>query len=83
MNVERLNKRLRAITVSWLVFMGLTAVCLGVLGGLRTIFSGLLLGEFGGLFVVLSMIRQGHHNDNMQGWLCLRQGCWGCSRASC
>ncbi|EJY56624.1 hypothetical protein URH17368_0589 [Alicyclobacillus hesperidum URH17-3-68] len=34
---------------------------------MRTIFSGLLLGEFGGLFVVLSMIRQGHHNDNMQG----------------
>jgi len=67
MNVEHLNRRLRNITKSWLVFMGLTAVCLLLLSGVRVALSGLLLGEFGGLYVVFSMFRQGHHKDNTQG----------------
>lgn len=67
MNVDRLNRRLRRITISWLVFMALTAVCLLSLGSLRVALSGLLLGEVGGLYVVFSMFRQGHHKDNTQG----------------
>lgn len=67
MNVDRLNKRLRQITIAWFVLMGLTAVCLAVLVSLRVAFSGLLLGEFGGLYVVFSMFRQGHHQDSTQG----------------
>lgn len=79
MNVDRLNKRLRAIMISWWVLMGLTALCLIVLSGfgLRVVFSGLLLGEVGGLFVVVSMIRQGHHNDNTQGTALLASGMLG------
>lgn len=67
MTVDRLNKRLRAILISWLVFMGLTAVCLIFIGALRVALDGLLLGEFGGLYVLFSMFRQGHHNDTTQG----------------
>jgi nitrate/nitrite transporter NarK len=67
MTVDRLDKRLRTITISWLVFIGLTAICWACLGGWRVAISGLLLGELGGLYVVFSMFRQGHHNDQMQG----------------
>ncbi|MFB5191021.1 hypothetical protein [Alicyclobacillus fastidiosus] len=67
MSVDRLNKRLRAITISWLVFIGLTVLAWIVLADLRVAVSGLLLGELGGLYVVFSMIRQGHHNNNTQG----------------
>ncbi|WP_067624863.1 hypothetical protein [Alicyclobacillus acidiphilus] len=77
MNVDRLNKRLRAITISWWVFMGLTALCLIILSGLRVVLSGLLLGEVGGLFVVVSMIRQGHHNDDTQGTALFASGMLG------
>ncbi|GMA63545.1 hypothetical protein NZD89_27185 [Alicyclobacillus fastidiosus] len=67
MSVDRLNKRLRAITISWLVFIGLTVLAWIVLADWRVAVNGLLLGELGGLYVVFSMIRQGHHNNNTQG----------------
>ncbi|WAH36868.1 ATP synthase subunit I [Alicyclobacillus dauci] len=67
MSVDRLNKRLRTITISWLVFIGLTAVSWFFLGPWRVAVNGLFLGELGGLYVVFSMFRQGHHNDDTQG----------------
>lgn len=67
MNVDRLNARLRAIKLSGLILICLTAVSWIFLGMWRVAISGLLLGELGGAFVVISMIRQGHHNDNTGG----------------
>lgn len=67
MNDNRLKQRIRSITISWLVFMGITVICLFLLASLRAALSGLLLGELGGLYVVFSMFRQGHYNDNTQG----------------
>lgn len=67
MNVDRLTRRLRKITVAWLIFIGITAVSWPFLAPWRVVVNGLLLGELGGLYVVFSMIRQGHHNDNTQG----------------
>lgn len=74
MSDNRLNRRLRTITISWLVLMGLTALGLVVPGVWRLAMSGLLLGEFGGLYVVFSMFRQGHHNDETQGAVLFASG---------
>ncbi|GEO24746.1 hypothetical protein AAC03nite_05310 [Alicyclobacillus acidoterrestris] len=67
MSVDRLNKRLRTITISWLVFIGLTVLGWIILADWRVALNGLLLGEVGGFYVVFSMIRQGHHNRDTQG----------------
>lgn len=67
MSVDRLTRRLRYILIAWLVFIGLTVLSWLFLGPWRIVVNGLLLGELGGLYVVFSMIRQGHHNDDTQG----------------
>jgi hypothetical protein len=64
---DRLNARLRTIKLWGLAFIGLTILAWLVLGMWRDAMNGLLLGELGGAYVVFSMIRQGHHNDNMEG----------------
>lgn len=63
----RLNVRIRAIQLSGLVFFAVTCVVWFALSELRHITAGLLMGELGGAYVVYSMIRQGHRNDNLQG----------------
>lgn len=75
MSQDRLNARIRTMKVVGLVFMGLTAlVCLIAFGvkGLvlhnwREAILGLLLGELGGAYVVVSLIGQGHRNDKTEG----------------
>ncbi|WP_304458393.1 hypothetical protein [Alicyclobacillus sendaiensis] len=74
MSANSLMKRLRAIQWSWLGLMLLTAVGVAVFRDARPVFSGLLLGEMGGLFVIFSMIRQGHLNDNVQGQMLFASG---------
>jgi hypothetical protein len=54
--------------------MGLTALSWLVLSAWRTAMGGLLLGELGGLYVVFSMFRQGHHNDDAQGAILMASG---------
>ncbi|MBX5436397.1 MAG: hypothetical protein IRZ33_04180 [Alicyclobacillaceae bacterium] len=39
--------------------------------------NGLVLGELGGAYVVFSMIRQGHVNDNLQGTALFASGMLG------
>jgi uncharacterized Tic20 family protein len=67
MSLDRLNARLRAIKLWGLAFIGLTAVVCLIVGAWRVAMYGLLLGEIGGAYVVFSMIRQGHHDDDTQG----------------
>jgi hypothetical protein len=64
---DRLNARLRAIKLWGLAFIGLTILAWLVFFMWRAAMNGLLLGELGGAYVVFSMIRQGHHNDKMEG----------------
>jgi len=71
MSQDRLNARIRAIKLWGLAFMGLTVVAWVIslfLGSpWRQAVSGLLLGELGGAYVLISLIYQGHHNDNTAG----------------
>lgn len=67
MNQDRLNARIRAIKLWGLAFIGLTVIAWLVLGHWREALSGLLLGELGGAYVVLSLIHQGHRNDSTAG----------------
>jgi hypothetical protein len=66
-SMAQLNARLRAIQFSGLIFIVLTAVVWLLVPVWRVAVNGLLLGELGGAYVVISMIRQGHLNDNTQG----------------
>ncbi|MBF8376938.1 hypothetical protein IW967_03490 [Alicyclobacillus mali] len=77
MSANSLMKRLRAIQWSWLGLMVLTAISVAVFREVRPVCSGLLLGEVGGLFVIFSMIRQGHLNDDVQGQLLFASGMMG------
>lgn len=71
MSQDRLNARIRAIKIWGLAFIGLTAIA-WLIASLavtpwREALSGLLLGELGGAYVVVSMIYQGHRNDTTTG----------------
>ena len=67
MSQDHLNARLRAIKIGGLALIGLTIVVWLAVGVWRHALSGLLLGELGGAYVVVSLIAQGHRNDDTQG----------------
>lgn len=72
--LERLNRRLRAIKLTGLGFFVLTLVVWLIARDWRTAMNGLVLGEVGGAYVVYSMIRQGHVNDGTQGTILFASG---------
>lgn len=67
MSQERLNARLRAIKWWGVAIFAATAVVWAAVGAWRPLTGGLLLGELGGAYVVVSLISQGHRDDDMQG----------------
>lgn len=72
--LDRLNRRLRAIKLTGLAFFALTLVVWFFAREWRTEMNGLILGEVGGAYVVFSMIRQGHVNDDTQGPILFASG---------
>jgi hypothetical protein len=64
---NRLNTRIRAIRLFGWVAIVATGVIWLVRPEWHHIVTGLLFGEFGGAYVVHSMVRQGHHNDDTAG----------------
>lgn len=64
---ERLNFRIRVIQFIGLGILAVTVVVWLAIPGWKHVTSGLCLGELGGAYVVYSMIRQGHRNDDVQG----------------
>lgn len=66
-SLDRLNARVRAIKLWGLAFIVLTVVVWLILREWHHALAGLLLGELGGAYVVVSLIGFGHRNDKTEG----------------
>lgn len=74
MSQDRLNARLRSIKLWGLALMLLTVIAWLAISAWRVALGGLFIGELGGAYVVVSLIAQGHRNDNMQGTALMASG---------
>lgn len=66
-DVDQFYARVRIIKRVGVAILVLTVLAWFVLRNWRDALNGLLLGELGGVYVVYSMIRQGHLRDRLQG----------------
>jgi len=63
----RLNARIRVIYIAGLACLLVSGIALLIVPAVRLELIGLLIGELGGAYVVYSLIRQGHRNDEVTG----------------
>lgn len=74
MSQNRLNARLRAIKLWGLALLLATGIAWLAWSAARVYLGGLFVGEIGGAYVVVSLIAQGHRNDNMAGTALMATG---------
>lgn len=67
MTQDRLNARLRAMKWWGLSFFVATLIVWAIVSPWRQLIGGLFVGELGGAYVFISLIGQGHRNDDMEG----------------
>ncbi|KPV42816.1 hypothetical protein [Alicyclobacillus ferrooxydans] len=77
MTQDRLNARLRATKLWGLAFIVLTVIAWIAIRGLHQLIGGLFIGELGGAYVLVSLIGQGHRNDDMEGTALFASGMLG------
>lgn len=65
--VLRLKRSFRRIWITFAACFALSAIAWLIIPGYRPYTEGLLLGEVGGAYVIFSMIRQGHLQDEATG----------------
>ncbi|WP_067564080.1 hypothetical protein [Ferroacidibacillus organovorans] len=76
-DLQELNRRVRMVWRMGLLVLALSLIALFVFPHAGAILKGLLLGELGGIYVIYSMIRQGHVKDGMEGRALFASGMMG------